>query len=116
MKATGSPTSIARSLAREGRCGRYMGEPSRRLRGMTGSIVPYFEIGGGTLFTTHDVPTGTGATNFTTTAALGFHHIGQKITWSLDARYMHISNAGLATPNPGINTFQVRLGLGKFGK
>jgi lipid A 3-O-deacylase len=81
-----------------------------------GSIVPYFEIGGGTLFTTHDVPTGTGATNFTTTAALGFHHLGEKITWSLDARYMHISNAGLATPNPGINTFQVRLGLGKFGK
>lgn len=27
---------------------------------------------------------------------------------------MHISNAGLATPNPGINTFQVRLGIGKF--
>jgi hypothetical protein len=27
---------------------------------------------------------------------------------------MHISNAGLATLNPGINTFQVRLGIGKF--
>jgi lipid A 3-O-deacylase len=81
-----------------------------------GSIVPYFELGGGTLFTTHDVPTGTSSTNFTTTAAFGFHHLGEKITWSLDARYMHISNAGLATPNPGINTFQVRLGLGRFGK
>ena len=81
-----------------------------------GSIVPYFELGGGTLFTTHDVPTGTSSTNFTTTAAFGFYHLGEKITWSLDARYMHISNAGLATPNPGINTFQVRLGLGRFGK
>lgn len=81
-----------------------------------GRVVPYFELGGGTLFTTHDVPSGTSQVNFTTSAALGFHHIGPKITWSLDARYMHISNAGLATPNPGVNTFQVRLGFGKFGK
>jgi hypothetical protein len=27
---------------------------------------------------------------------------------------MHISNAGLSSPNPGINTVQVRLGIGKF--
>ena len=25
-----------------------------------------------------------------------------------------ISNAGLATPNPGVNTVQVRLGIGRF--
>jgi hypothetical protein len=29
---------------------------------------------------------------------------------------MHISNAGLATPNPGINTIQFRLGLGLFSQ
>jgi hypothetical protein len=27
---------------------------------------------------------------------------------------MHISNAGLEVPNPGINTVQVRVGIGKF--
>jgi len=27
---------------------------------------------------------------------------------------MHISNAGLSSPNPGINTVQVRIGVGKF--
>jgi lipid A 3-O-deacylase PagL len=27
---------------------------------------------------------------------------------------MHISNAGLSTPNPGINTVQLRLGIGRF--
>jgi hypothetical protein len=27
---------------------------------------------------------------------------------------MHISNAGMTTPNPGINTIQVRLGFGRF--
>ena len=79
-----------------------------------GSVVPYFELGGGSLFTSHNVPTGTGSVNFTTNAALGFHHLGEKLTWSLDVRYMHISNAGLTKLNPGINTVQVRLGLGAF--
>jgi hypothetical protein len=27
---------------------------------------------------------------------------------------LHISNAGLATPNPGLNTVQVRVGVGRF--
>ena len=39
---------------------------------------------------------------------------GGKHNVSLELRYMHISNAGLATPNPGVNTVQVRLGIGKF--
>jgi hypothetical protein len=54
--------------------------------------------------------------NFTSGAALGIHHLGDTKTWSLDVRYIHISNAGLTTPNPGINTVQVRLGLGVFRK
>src|SRR5262250_578543 len=81
-----------------------------------GRISPYFELGGGTLFTTHSVPTGTSSINFTSGAALGFHHLGDKMTWSLDLRYMHISNAGLENLNPGINTVQVRLGFGVFRK
>jgi hypothetical protein len=47
-------------------------------------------------------------------AALGTHILGARHNVSLELRYMHISNAGLATPNPGINTVQVRLGVGKF--
>jgi hypothetical protein len=81
-----------------------------------GRIAPYSELGGGTLFTTHNVPAGTSSVNFTSGAALGFHHLGDKMTWSLDVRYMHISNAGLTSPNPGINTVQVRLGVGVFRK
>jgi hypothetical protein len=27
---------------------------------------------------------------------------------------MHISNAGMTKPNPGINTIQVRIGFGTF--
>lgn len=81
-----------------------------------GSVVPYLELSGGTLFTTHDVPPGTSAINFTSGGAVGAHFLGQKRNWSIELRYMHISNAGLSSPNPGINTVQVRLGMGKFIK
>jgi hypothetical protein len=79
-----------------------------------GRFSPYLELCGGTLFTSHNVPTGTNTVNFTDQAALGVHLLGEERNVSLELRYMHISNAGLATPNPGINTVQVRLGIGKF--
>lgn len=81
-----------------------------------GGIAPYFEIGGGTLFTNTNVPAGTSRINFTTTAALGLHFLRSKHNLSAEVRYMHISNAGLATPNPGINTIQFRLGFGWFSQ
>jgi hypothetical protein len=79
-----------------------------------GRFSPYFEISGGTLFTSSDVPPGTSRVNFTSGTALGTHILGDKYNWSLEVRYMHISNSGLADPNPGINTIQVRVGIGKF--
>jgi hypothetical protein len=78
-----------------------------------GHIAPYLELNGGTLFTNHEVPSGTSTINFTTGAALGAHFLGER-AWSVDLRYLHISNAGLTVPNPGVNTVQVRLGFGKF--
>jgi len=78
-----------------------------------GRVTPYLELSGGTLFTTHEVPSGTSTVNFTPSAAFGFHFLGER-AWSVDVRYLHISNAGLSVPNPGINTIQVRLGFGKF--
>jgi len=77
-------------------------------------ISPYLELTGGVLFSNHDVPNGTNTVNFMDQAALGAHILGAKHNVSLELRYMHISNAGLATPNPGVNTVQVRLGVGKF--
>jgi lipid A 3-O-deacylase len=77
-------------------------------------IVPFVEIAGGVLFTNVTVPTGTSQTNFTTSAAIGMHILREKVAWSADLRYMHVSNAGLATPNPGINAIQVRIGVGWF--
>jgi hypothetical protein len=80
------------------------------------SVAPYFEIGGGTLFTNTKVPEGTSHVNFTSSAALGLHFLRAKHNISAELRYMHISNAGLATPNPGINTIQIRLGFGAFSQ
>ncbi len=79
-----------------------------------GRLSPYLELTGGVLFTNHDVPNGTNTVNFMDQAALGMHILGAKHNVSMELRYVHISNAGLAKPNPGINTVQVRLGLGKF--
>lgn len=81
-----------------------------------GSVVPYFEIGGGTLFTNTQVPAGTSRVNFTTTGAIGLHFLRSKHNFSTELRFMHISNAGLANPNPGINTVQLRLGFGWFSQ
>jgi lipid A 3-O-deacylase len=81
-----------------------------------GSVVPYLELGGGTLFTNTKVPEGTSHINFTTSAALGLHFLRRKHNLGTEVRFMHISNAGLATPNPGINTIQFRLGFGLFSQ
>jgi lipid A 3-O-deacylase len=78
-----------------------------------GSVQPYLELGGGALFTSHDVPSRTSTVNFTPSAAFGMHFLGER-AWSVEVRYMHVSNAGLSKPNPGINTIQVRVGVGKF--
>lgn len=79
-----------------------------------GRFVPFAELGGGALFTNSQVPTGTSRVNFTTAGALGVHYLAGKYTLTADVRFMHISNAGLEKLNPGINTVQLRLGLGWF--
>ena len=78
------------------------------------NVVPYFELGGGTLFTNVDTPEKTSRVNFTSSGAVGLHFLRNKYNWSAEVRFMHISNAGLATPNPGINTVQFRIGFGRF--
>ncbi len=78
------------------------------------NVVPYIDIGGGTLFTNIKTPPDTSHVNFTTSGAIGAHFLRSKYNLSAELRFMHISNAGLHRPNPGINTIQVRLGFGRF--
>jgi lipid A 3-O-deacylase len=79
-------------------------------------LVPYLEFGGGVLFTNNNVPTiSPSTTNFLTHAAVGLHlFVREKQSVTVTARYEHISNAGLATPNPGVNTVQFTLGYNWF--
>lgn len=79
-----------------------------------GRIVPYIELGGGVLFTNTQAPAGTSRINFTSAGGVGVHYLRGKYAWTADVRFMHISNAGLRAINPGINTVQLRLGLGWF--
>jgi hypothetical protein len=79
-----------------------------------GRIVPFIELSGGTFFSNREVPAGTSKTNFTSGGAIGVHILRGEYNGSIELRYMHISNAGLTSPNPGMNTIQVRLGLGMF--
>jgi hypothetical protein len=81
-----------------------------------GRFSPYLELGGGVVFSNHAIPTYTNTVNFTPSAALGTHILGEKYNWSAEIRYLHISSAGLGNLNPGLNTVQVRLGVGRFRK
>jgi hypothetical protein len=81
-----------------------------------GSVTPYAELGGGTLFTNSKVPEGTSRLNFTSSGAVGVHFLQKRFNWSAEVRYMHISNAGIANANPGINTIQFRVGFGRFSR
>lgn len=78
-------------------------------------LVPYFELGGGVLFSNNNVPALTDTTNFLTHVALGFHFFTtERRAFTLTTRYEHISNAGLTSPNPGINTVQFTVGFNWF--
>lgn len=78
-------------------------------------VIPYLELGGGVLFTSTEVPAGTSSTNFLTHAAFGLHFFQkQNRALTLTTRYEHISNAGLSTPNPGVNTVQFTIGVNWF--
>jgi hypothetical protein len=79
-----------------------------------GRYVPYADLDGGVLVTNRQTPQGTSRTNFTPSAALGMHILGKKLNWSAEVRYLHISNAGISSINPGINTLQLRIGVGTF--
>jgi hypothetical protein len=81
-----------------------------------GRFSPFFQLSGGVLFSNHDIPVNTNSVNFSPSAALGTHILGEKYNWSVEVRYLHISNSGLGVYNPGLNTVQVRVGVGKFWK
>jgi lipid A 3-O-deacylase len=78
-------------------------------------VVPFLELGGGVLFTNHVVPVNTSHVNFMTHAALGFQFFNNdRRAIMANVQFQHISNAGLTSPNPGINTVQFQIGVNWF--
>ena len=81
-------------------------------------MVPFAEITGGALWTTQDVPFGTNNFNFSPQGGFGIHFLRksnpqQAVTMA--AKFLHISNAGIADANSGINaSIQFELGYTWF--
>ncbi len=75
-------------------------------------LVPYVEIGGCILGSAEPLPENTSRLNFLTHGGVGLqllHH--QSRTFQIGMRYQHISNAGIAERNPGINSLYFFTGL-----
>jgi hypothetical protein len=79
-----------------------------------GRVVPYFDLDGNVLFTSKDTPPHISKVNFTPSAAMGAHFLLHKYALTAEFRFLHISDAGLTNPNPGINTVEIRVGIGLF--
>jgi len=77
-------------------------------------ISPYIELGGGGVVTTREIPVGESRFNFTPTGAVGINILRGKYHWSVDFRYLHISDAETTKFNPGTDTFGLRVGWGVF--
>jgi len=76
-------------------------------------VIPYAEIAGGVLVTGKDVPTGTNNVNFTPQGGFGIDFLRdkKKQAFTANIKYQHISNAGIANSNSGINA-SVIFGVG----
>ena len=79
-----------------------------------GRVVPYVDFDGNVLLTSKDTPPHISKVNFTPSAVVGAHFLLHKYAVTAELRYLHISDAGLTDPNPGINTVEVRMGFGLF--
>ena len=77
-------------------------------------LMPYTEISGGFVFTNHDYPPGENHVNFTPSAGIGVSVPHVRYRWSAELHYLHVSDAGLTTFNPGLNTLQLRIGFGLY--
>jgi hypothetical protein len=67
-------------------------------------VIPYLQVGGGTLWTSRDFPAGTSSFNFTPQGGIGAYWVRtERSAVAFGVRYDHISNAGITKPNPGHN-------------
>ena len=74
--------------------------------------VPFYDIGAGLTATGIGHPDLTGTFEFNLQTGPGVRWmISQNTALTLQARYLHLSNAGIADPNQGVNTFSFYVGV-----
>lgn len=76
-----------------------------------GPVLPYLEVGGGALWTSEPIPTGTTGSNFTSYAGVGVRVL-RAGRHGLIASYRlhHISNGNRLRRNPGVNAHMLTIG------
>lgn len=80
------------------------GQPARR-------VTPYIDFGVSLLFSSQDLPAGTTSFNFMPQAGFGLLlPVSRRRSVSLEADYLHISNADRIARNPGVDMFQFTVG------
>lgn len=78
----------------------------------TSKIQPYIKLGFGLVYMTQHTEEQSTKFNFTETGCAGLHYfLTKNIGLSAEYRFRHLSNAGLDSPNHGINTKFAVLGV-----
>ena len=90
--------------------------PALRYHLLPGSrLDPFFDAGAGVTATDIGHPDLSTTFEFNLQAGAGFHWILRKnMAFTFDARYIHLSNAHIDTPNNGVNSFLFSGGLTWF--
>jgi len=83
---------------------------ARKMFRERGAVQPYVELSSGPIFASKRVPESTSHFNFISQAGAGVITTGHT-PWMFGLRFGHISNAGYAERNPGINFTAILVGL-----
>ena len=83
---------------------------ARKTFARRGSVRPYIELSSGPIYASRRVPESTSHFNFISQAGAGVITTG-RTPLMIGIRIFHISNAGYADHNPGINFTSILLGL-----
>ena len=76
-----------------------------------GRLYPFAEVGGGALWTTQPIPTGTTGSNFMTHGGVGLRVLGGRGRGLVASyRLHHISNGNRLRRNPGVNAHMITVG------
>jgi hypothetical protein len=78
-------------------------------------VIPFFEIGASLLYIDMDIADRSDGFNFAPQGGFGFHYFfSERTAFTGEARFHHISNAGIGFPNTGINSILFLIGVSTF--